>query len=274
MEIARLTYLRFLIGNLILLFLSLLIFRNSTDETNPRNGRENPREDLITRNADWTPVIQRFNNVQMVLVPAGCFMMGSAIGADAERPVHEQCFYEPFWIDQYEVSNDQFGSWRYFDGDNRPRVGITWFEAQAYCERRGARLPTEREWEYAARGPDNLLYPWGNQILEDYALYDMTSNFQTGEVDAYQKGVSWVGAYQMSGNVWEWVSSLYWGYPYRETDGREEIPQDITQADTRPRGVRGGSWFTHAQNLRATFRGGEVPTTSTDKIGFRCARSG
>jgi formylglycine-generating enzyme required for sulfatase activity len=126
----------------------------------------------VARNADWTPQYEPFDGVEMALVPGGCFTMGEASGSGDQRPVSQQCFDQPFWIDRYEVSNQQFdrlGGQTSFNrksqwpGDEQPRERITWAEARTFCVRRGARLPTEAEWEYAARGPDNLRYPWGNR---------------------------------------------------------------------------------------------------------------
>jgi formylglycine-generating enzyme required for sulfatase activity len=105
----------------------------------------------------------------MALVPAGCFPMGSNDGDFDEQPVHQICFDTPFWIDVTEVTNGQFAalsgqaerSSNWTDAD-RPRETVTWVEADAFCRLRGARLPTEAEWEYAAREPDGLVYPWGN----------------------------------------------------------------------------------------------------------------
>lgn len=106
-----------------------------------------------TRNADWTPVVQEFDGVPMVQVPAGCFMMGYDAGGDDERPVHEQCLDAPYFIDQTEVTQAQFarvggaqdtlGSG--FAGEDRPVEQIDWFDARDFCLRRGARLPTEVE---------------------------------------------------------------------------------------------------------------------------------
>ena len=131
----------------------------------------------------------------MVLVPVGCFMMGSSDGKADEAPVHEVCFDAPFWIDVYEVTNAQFGTSGQFDGDDRPREMMNWQRALAYCQSRGARLPTEAEWEYAARGPDSLIYPWGNAFIADNVVYFLNSENRTWDVGSRPQGVSWVGAY-------------------------------------------------------------------------------
>jgi len=137
---------------------------------------------------------------------------------DDERPAHEQCFAEPFWIDVYEVTNEQYGSYREMQGADRPREMITWFEAATHCESRGARLPTEAEWGYAARGPDSLIFPWGNELaaasvnfcdincmpVAPWAELSSDDGYRTtAPVGTYPQGVSWVGALDMSGDVWE-----------------------------------------------------------------------
>jgi formylglycine-generating enzyme required for sulfatase activity len=232
----------------------------------------------VTANEQWEgkQVIQEINGVEMVLVPAGCFMMGSTDSQAEinEQPVHEQCFEAPFWIDRYEVTNAQFAAFagvagrasNWTEGD-RPRESITWFEARDYCEKRGARLPTEAEWEYAARGPDNLLYPWGNDFVGDHVVYGENSGGETAPVGSRPAGDSWVGAADMSGNVWEWVSTLYQDYPYVAEDGRED-----TNNSTYVRVLRGGSWVSfNMQVLRAPDRGNIIPVNVNDSLGVRCA---
>lgn len=227
----------------------------------------------ITANGQWTPVERAFDGVTMVLVPVGCFMMGSEDGDSNELPVHQQCFDEPLWIDKYEVTNGQFGSvgcQQYSSDPNQPRNCVNWFDARDYCESRGARLPTETEWEYAARGPDSLVYPWGNTydadrvIGEDDPTYGDT---HTAPVGSRSQGASWVGALDMSGNVWEWVSSVYLPYPYDAGDGRE-VP-----ARTHARVLRGGSFGSASGLLRAANRNGLFPDDGGGGSGFRCARS-
>ncbi|MBI5959253.1 MAG: SUMF1/EgtB/PvdO family nonheme iron enzyme [Chloroflexi bacterium] len=216
------------------------------------------------RNTTWIRIVQTMGDLPYVYVPAGCFMMGSDEGENYERPVHEVCL-NAFWIGQTEITNAQFGSEGVFPGDNRPHENASWYEAHDFCESRGARLPTEAEWEYAARGPDSWLYPWGNDFVAENVVYTRNSNNQTADVGSRLNGASWVGALDMSGNVWEWVSSLYKSYPYTATDGRENDPAgDDTVV------FRGGSWADGIGVRSANRRWGE-PGGYSYYVGFRCA---
>ncbi|NJK33173.1 MAG: formylglycine-generating enzyme family protein [Deltaproteobacteria bacterium] len=227
----------------------------------------------VTRNADWEPFVQEFDGVEMVLVPAGCFMMGSENGDDDETPVHEQCFDEPFWVDRYEVTNEQYGSIgceQWSSEPDQPRNCITWFEARDFCEQRRMRLPTEREWEYTARGPSNWVYPWGDDWDGANAVESGNSGNQTAEVGSIRSGVSWVGAMDLSGNVWEWTKSVYENYPYGPDDGREADQGGST--DVRYV-MRGGSFHNSTLNLRAANRSWGNPYFEYYGLGWRCARS-
>ncbi|PJF40172.1 MAG: hypothetical protein CUN55_13055 [Phototrophicales bacterium] len=227
-----------------------------------------PRPTYFQHNADFTPIIREFDGVEMVFVPAGCFTMGHENGRRDEVPEHQICFDAPFWIDRYEVSNAQYGSSGAFQEPNHPRENITWFEARDHCLSRGARLPTEAEWEYAARGPDSWLYPWGNELDYSRVTFDGNFNSQTVPVNSHPDGASWVGAYNMIGNVWEWTSSLYAPYPYNPNDGREDLNNT-----TDRRVYRGGlgSYIDYGMTASARFRAD--PNTRDWFIGFRCARS-
>jgi formylglycine-generating enzyme required for sulfatase activity len=228
----------------------------------------------LNSNAEWTPHIQEFDTVEMVLVPEGCFTMGSENNDPDERPTHRVCFDVPFWIDRTEVTQRQFRDFNgvtarnsFFSGDSRPVEHITWFEARDFCELRGARLPTEAEWEYAARGVDGLVYPWGNNWDAQAVVWNHNGSDGTANVGSVRRGASWVGAVDMSGNVWEWMSSLYLPYAYG-TD------HESVSNSTDVRVLRGGSWRDNITSLlRVANRSRFNPVSSLDDLGFRCARS-
>lgn len=252
----------------------------------------------VTRNADWTPVTREWNGIGMALVPVGCFTMGSneqqinyehdlcntvlgtCTGNSDEAPQTQICFEQPFWIGRTEITNGIVGSYGAYSGDNLPRTNFTAAEAQAFCETRGMRLPTEAEWEYAARGPDGLIFPWGNSfdgsrlnICDSNCEYDWRDSSlndgyaQPSPVGSYPSGASWVGALDMSGNVWEWTSTIYWDYPYHADDGRENWN------DHNKRVLRGSSWNWIASDATTTARDDYAGDfSSSDWYGFRCVR--
>jgi formylglycine-generating enzyme required for sulfatase activity len=251
----------------------------------------------VSANDEWVPVIREFDGIPMALVPAGCFTMGSTdeqieiyltmlnrrgLYTD-EQPSHQQCFDEPFWIDVYEVTNGFYGSYGLWHDNDQPRESVNWFEADLYCRGRGMRLPSEVEWEYAARGPDNLLYPWGN-TFDGNRLNFCDFNCQnpgadpsyddgylfTAPVGSYPEGVSWVGTMDMAGNVWEWVSSILLPYPYDPGDGREVGAE---QDRTSLRMVRGGGRLDPDYEVRSANRNERMPTDFDSRFGIRCARS-
>jgi formylglycine-generating enzyme required for sulfatase activity len=246
-------------------FSLLLLAACASPESTPTAGP--PTATSVASNAAWTPVVQEFDGVEMVRVPAGCFEMGHDAGRRDERPAHEICFDDAFWIDRYEVTNAQYGEAGHFAGDNRPRENLTWFEARDFCASRDARLPTEAEWEYAASGPDNLIYPWGNELIEDNLVFDRNANNETAEVGSRLEGASWVGVLDMAGNVWEWVSSAYEPYPYAAADGREDL-DNAEQLRVYRGGI--GSYIDYGVGTATRFR--KAPDERDWFIGFRCAR--
>jgi formylglycine-generating enzyme required for sulfatase activity len=242
---------------------------------------------FIGDNNDWQPFEDDFDGVPMVLVPVGCFNMGNDPeawywnGSDFVAGVPEggqQCFDTPFWIDKYEVTNAQFAQFdgtaanvSRFSGDQHPRESVTWFEARDFCLVRGTRLPTESEWEYAARGLDEWSFAWGEMWDESNAVWSRDASEGTAPVGSIPAGASWVGALDMSGNVWEWVNSLAEPYPYNRDDGREADTGERTDIQ---RVLRSGSWATYdSAGLRTTSRYiGYPPDVWSDGFGFRCAR--
>lgn len=221
----------------------------------------------VPGNTAWQSASNTFNGVEMVIVPTGCFVMGSDKGRRDEQPTQKICFDHAFWIDRYEVTNGQYGSEGPFAGAKKPHTNLTWFEARDFCVKRGARLPTEAEWEYAARGPDSLLYPWGDKFIPDNLIYDANFNGQLSNIGSRPGGVSWVGADDLAGNAWEWVSSLYRPYPYQAQDGRED-PNDSTNRRVYRGGI--GTYITDGASASARFR--IDPNAHEWFVGFRCAK--
>lgn len=233
----------------------------------------------VAANADWTPIVQEFEGVPMVLVPLGCFMMGEDLGELSEmdeRPVHEQCIETAFWLDQTEVTRASYAECvaagacsevpesKYAVRDLQPVNQVTWYQAREYCAWRGGRLPTEVEWEFAARGPDNLRHPWGDTF--DFDLTVVSGNAkEPADVGSIPGGVSWVGALDIAGNVWEWTSTVWKLYPYDPTDGREDPESD------RQRVWRGGS-FLLDDDVRTANRDVSPPDRVNEEVGIRCVR--
>jgi formylglycine-generating enzyme required for sulfatase activity len=221
----------------------------------------------------------------LVYVPAGEFTMGNEVSFD-ERPVHI-VNVDAFWIDQTEVTNAMyakcvqaglcnvpniemiFASTDYYGDpayDNHPVIYATWNDAKTYCEWAGRRLPNEAEWEKAARGTDGRTYPWGEGINCNKANYNNCAQATT-KVGSYPIGVSPYGALDMTGNVYEWVSSLGMPYPYDATNGREDL------SASGDRVMRGGSWLTASDWSRSAFRIWFPPDEGNFGVGFRCALS-
>ena len=161
-----------------------------------------------------------------------------------------------------------------FNGDQQPVVGVTWYEAMAYTrwlsKKTGLHfsLPTEAEWEYAARGSKGLIYPWGNTWDAKRANSSVSGIGKTTPVGRYPNGASPYGALDMVGNVWEWTRSIYTAYPYNATDGRENLSDPAGKRFT----LRGGSWNSASLYLRAAYRVYLTPAYDAPDVGLRLAR--
>lgn len=209
----------------------------------------------------------------MVFIKGGCFNMGDVFGDGEkdERPVHRICI-DDFHLDRYEVTQKKFkkvmgvNPSHYKDCPSCPVEQVTWFQADKYCERAGKRLPTEAEWEYAARegGRDVKYGSGGLEINRSLANYNADG---TKPVGSYPPNA--LGLYDMAGNVWEWVLDWY-GYRYYQNSASEN-PKGPEQGKQRV--LRGGSWgYIRSWNLRATLRNKANPDEHGKIYGFRCAR--
>jgi formylglycine-generating enzyme required for sulfatase activity len=221
------------------------------------------------------------DGMTLLYVPEGEFTMGSDSSHQSEEKPQLQVYLDSFWIDQTEVTNAMFKKCvdvgectsprdtNHFSNSsyaNHPVIYVNWKQANAYCSWVDRRLPTETEWEKAARGTDGRTYPWGEGIDCDKANY-YGCKIDTTPVGIYKSEKSPYGAYDMAGNVWEWVSSLYQPYPYVVTDGREDM------SSSGDRVLRGGSWINVDDNVRSAYRNRSNPLFSFNFFGFRCARS-
>lgn len=239
---------------------------------------------------------------------------GEGIPFGVEEPVHS-VWLDGYWMDKTEVTNAMFvallnkvgnkiewgepwyntsdpdaqiheieGTWVVEEGfENHPVSLVTWHGAHSYCERVGRRLPSEAEWEKAARGTDQRIYPWGNEFdgtnlnFCDQNCWDSPNIYYndgfvtTAPVGSYPQGASPYGVLDMAGNVYEWVfdrfgRNYYENSPYKNPDGPAESLGDI-------RGLRGGSWFSTGDITRTTSRYSRIPSFTWTATGFRCVMS-
>lgn len=183
---------------------------------------------------------------------------GRRVGED----LHRIRIPRGFWLDATEVTNSAFQAFAptHPGKSEHPVVWVSWDEARAYCQWAGKRLPTEAEWEYAARAGTTTAYWWGDRFDSTRA----NAGMRTRPVGNPAHRNPW-GLYDMLGNVFEWTSTAIEPYPYRDADGREDA------AFGGERVIRGGSWFVPPMQLRAAFRGYSGRDTTSDLVGFRCA---
>ena len=226
------------------------------------------------------------NDAPMALIPAGEFAMGSDRGQDDEQPVH-RVSVKPFYLDAHEVTvshYSEFLSSQKVDPpfkwneasigshDGKPVIGVNWYDARDYCRWVGKRLPTEAEWEMAARGIEGRMYPWGNAHptkahanagQSKWRGYDTLSN-----VGRYELGKTPEGVHDLAGNLWEWVADWYDPvyYQFSPRDNPSGPPAGPLRA------MRGGAWNNDSKTIRSTNRAGYAPDARRNDLGFRCAR--
>ena len=247
-----------------------------------------------TPTATFTPTlapgatqVSEVDGMEMVFVPAGDFKMGSLVGTVDEQPVHT-VYLDAYWIDRTEVTNAMYSLCvqagaclrpyvlnsnthydYYFDAQyaNYPVIALKWSSAEAYCTWAGRRLPTEAEWEKAARGTDERTYPWGNDNPNDSLLNFNNPAGDTASVGNYPLGASPYGVWDMAGNMNEWVADWY-GKDYY---GSSPSSNPTGPAKGQYKVLRGGSWYSNEYTVRSADRHWVEPDHRDITIGFRCA---
>jgi formylglycine-generating enzyme required for sulfatase activity/tRNA A-37 threonylcarbamoyl transferase component Bud32 len=271
-----------------LVILPGLLARGTTGPSGPAViSTPAPSAALAAGPTETSPV----DGMVLVYVPEGDFLMGSAgsaaKGYPDEQPQHT-VYLSAFWIDRVEVTNGMYArcakagacGWPqsnrsatrsvYYGNsqyDNYPVVYVSWSDAANYCRWAGRRLPTEAEWEKAARGTDGRLYPWGSEPPDNRRLNFNSQD--TADVSAFPSGASPYGVLDMAGNVWEWVSDWYDPTYYAHAPARNPMGPDTVQG----RVLRGGAWVSSAMDVRAAVRLWSAPENARNNFGFRCARS-
>jgi len=261
-------------------------------------------EGVVVQNGKY---VSESDGMELVLVPAGAFLMGSTDGHFSERPAH-QVYLDAYLIDVHEVTNGQFekfvadsdyqpqGPWRRGYGAGQadyPVRFVTWYDAKAYADWAGRELPSEAMWEKAARGESGLVYPWGSAWKLRVARVDLDVDAGPGKVGSFPAGASPYGCLDMAGNVWEWVADWYDRFYYERFRGellarnpqgpRDAAPPEERFVKTNTAGgnerstrkvIRGGGWVkSGTENSRCAKRSWGNPRYWLNDTGFRCAIS-
>jgi formylglycine-generating enzyme required for sulfatase activity len=218
----------------------------------------------------------------MVVVPEGWFLMGRDEGRGSHQP-QRRVYLDTYAIDCTEVTNAAFGEfvsqtgyeavgWDVQRAETRsdePVTGVLWRDAEAYCRWMNRRLPTEAEWEKAARGTDGRRYPWGDRWGSRRANTAESGSGGVAPAGSYPQGVSPYGVLDMAGNAAEWVADSFdWAY-YRTAPNRNPQGPDAVL----DHGVRGGSWASPREHAQTFFRDSSHSVRPNPRIGFRCAIS-
>jgi formylglycine-generating enzyme required for sulfatase activity len=229
------------------------------------------------------------DGMTLLFVPSGEFIMGNDNSGSDEKPEHKVNL-DAFWIDRTEVTNAMYarcvsadecdtpssnssgtGAVHFGNSefDNHPVINVSWEDANAYCLWVDRRLPTEAEWEKAARGENAFTYPWGQDAPNNDLLNFNSAVGDTTEVGTYLDGASPYGALDMAGNVWEWVADWYSDTYYQGSPSLNPLGPDSGIYRVQ----RGGSAYHDDFNVRSANRYGDDPTNTNFVVGFRCAMS-
>ncbi|MEP7153317.1 MAG: SUMF1/EgtB/PvdO family nonheme iron enzyme [Nitrospira sp.] len=226
---------------------------------------------------------------EMVQISEGPFVMGSRDNdSDPDEKPEHQVYLKSYFFDRHEVTQDAYARFskmtkrltrkiEVFEGDpakllkpESPMIAVTWDDAEAYCKWAGKRLPTEAEWEKAARGEGKRRYPWGEEFVVGYANIDGDEDgFRyLAPPGSFESGRSPYGIYDMTGNVGEWVADFYDENAYRKSSYRDPKGPDLGEQ----RVIRGGSWRETKRNVRSSKRFQAKPWRHDITVGFRCAK--
>ena len=273
-------------------FISLLLGCGSDSTDSPSKEADVPLTLESDADIPTREIAHAADGSVMVLIPAGEFVMGKD-GAPpelGESPAH-RVYLDAFYIDKYEVTNAQYQRFMEATGTpapdfwtdpmmnepDQPVVGVTWHQAKAYCEWVGKRLPTEAEWEKAARGTDERIYPWGNHFDWEYGNFS-DDHLEDGHLDGFMGSapvghfptdVSPYGVYDMGGNALEWVAD--W----------EDVGYYLISPKVNPKGpatgthkiLRGGAMDIGPEYSRTVYRNRLMPHLTNMAFGFRCAKN-
>lgn len=251
-------------------------------------------ESAELKNVDTPPDLTRSPGEQagMTYIPAGKFMRGQDWGEWTDSQPSMIIYMSPYYIDTYEVTVGQYKAYLEENkkpipfslkdddlaGDNQPIFRVTWLNAVDYCNHYGKRLPTEAEWEKAARGWDNRYYPWGGALPDESGQYranyapgaarGIDGFLYTADVGSFPNGVSPYGVHDMTGNIAEWTADWYDAEYYKVKAARD--PKGLETGTHKA--VRGGGYDVDYKNLLLTVRLAAPPDVSNNFIGFRCAK--